>query len=144
MMFRRICTGIRRKGSLPGHQGGGVNRIQAVFLILLYAAGIVVFPGAHKATVHCNCSSEVAQSSVSTCSGFEKNSVVLAGNVLPHHDPATCPICQLASAPQIAGQSQIIFTSWLIPAGTVSDAERLHPEQFDYDAYLARGPPLIS
>ena len=119
-------------------------RLEAIALLLLYVGGIVVVPGVHKATIRGSCSSHAPQASVVTDNAPVEVAVAFPTAEVPDHDPLTCPICQLAATPQIAGNSILPLTAWHITVSGVPVTVRACQKRLQSDPYRARGPPLPS
>jgi hypothetical protein len=119
-------------------------RLEAIALLLLYVGGIVVVPGVHKATIRGSCFSHAPQASVVTDNAPVEVAVTPPAGESPDHDPLTCPICQLAAAPQIAGNSTPPLTAWHVIVTTVPVTARAYHERLQSDPHRARGPPSPS
>ncbi len=119
-------------------------RLEAFALFLLYVGGIIVVPGVHKAAIRGSCSSRTPHASAVTDNAPGGAAVAPPAGEAPDHDPLTCPICQLAAAPQIAGNSLLPLSARPVAVTRVPVTARADQERLQSDPHRARGPPLPS
>lgn len=145
MTLRNAYRPIRRRSSSPSSWAlDGTNRLQALAFVLLYIGGIVVIPSAHKAAVCLDSARKASHGYTATCNTFTEVASVSSCGQAQHHNPSTCPICQLVSTPQIVGEGTMQLASWRVVLANVCVAADVYGEPVRADSHRARGPPLTS
>ncbi len=142
---RNIRRQIRRRLPFVLPRGmGGASGIEALALVLLYVGGIILVPAAHKATVSCGCSEQALQAYTLARNARAEVVVAPSTDQAQHHDPLTCPICQLASTSQIVGHSLMPLASWHVVVANVCVTERVYRWSVQANAHRPRGPPVTA
>ena len=116
-------------------------RLEALALLLLYVAGIVVVPAVHKATVCHSAAICPTQFQALTDDARTTPAVVPAAGETPDHDPLTCPICQLAATPQVVWDAPPSLSVRHVAASGVPVTACAYQERLRFDPHRPRGPP---